>query len=133
MQTAPHLTSTVSNFKVCINGNVNCKSANVIYCIECAKCNKQYIGETRQEFHKRMTSHRHDITHNIETAVSEHFNLPNHSMNDIKTFIIGGGFSKNRKRKYKGSFLISKFQSIIPSGINISSGWLNSVHCIPHQ
>ena len=133
MQTATYLTSTVNNFKVNIKGNFNCKSANVIYCIECAKCNKQYIGETRQEFHKRMTAHRHDITHKIDTAVSEHFNLPNHSMNDVKTYIIGGGFAKNRKRKYKESFLISKFQSQIPLGINRSTGWLNSVHCIPYQ
>ncbi len=31
---------------------------NVIYCIQCKKCNMQYVGKTITSFKKRATAHR---------------------------------------------------------------------------
>ena len=37
-----------------INDNLNCKFNNLIYLIECKKCTKQYIGETKRQLHERL-------------------------------------------------------------------------------
>ena len=42
--------------KRCIHGALNCKSKDLIYLIECKKCGKQYIGETKRHLHKRFGS-----------------------------------------------------------------------------
>ena len=41
--------------------STSCTSQNVIYLIECKRCNMQYIGQTNQQVSKRMYSHRFDI------------------------------------------------------------------------
>ena len=41
---------------------VNCKSANIIYILECSVCGLQYVGESKQPFHKRLNGHRSDLT-----------------------------------------------------------------------
>jgi hypothetical protein len=58
----PHqqVSQTVWLFKICCT--VNCKSANIIYILECSVCGLQYIGESKQPFHKRLTEHRSDLT-----------------------------------------------------------------------
>ena len=37
--------------------NVTCKSSNLIYCISCKNCTKQYVGQTYRDIHKRMGEH----------------------------------------------------------------------------
>ena len=37
------------------------KTSNVIYLIECNKCNDQYIGETKNPIHRRTNQYRSDI------------------------------------------------------------------------
>jgi hypothetical protein len=41
---------------------VNCKSANIIYILQCFVCGLQYVGESKQPFHKRLNGHRSDLT-----------------------------------------------------------------------
>jgi hypothetical protein len=36
---------------------VSCEAKNVIYCIECTQCGKQYIGETKRSFRIRISEH----------------------------------------------------------------------------
>ena len=53
------ITQTSSTFH--IKQHIDCKSANVIYCLTCKKCLAQYIGETEQEIHARQRGHLSDI------------------------------------------------------------------------
>ena len=32
---------------------LNCKSKNLIYLVDCKKCGKQYIGDTKRHLHQR--------------------------------------------------------------------------------
>ena len=61
-----------------INDTLNCKSKNLIYLIECKKCAKQYIGETKRQLNERFGEHRHSILNHHHlinpTPVSTHFN-----------------------------------------------------------
>ena len=74
-----------------INREVNCTSFNVVYLIECDKqnCTMKYIGETGRVFKFRLDEHRGYISTKDETqATSAHFNLPGHSLANMKATII---------------------------------------------
>ena len=42
--------------------NVNCKTPNVVYLLDCHVCGSQYVGESVQPFNKRRNGHRSDLT-----------------------------------------------------------------------
>ena len=69
----------------------SCSASNLIYMIQCNKCNMQYIGETKRQFSDRFGEQRRSIEKarnpyqfHHPTAVSEHFSLPDHSIKDIE-------------------------------------------------
>jgi hypothetical protein len=41
--------------------NFNCKTPNVVYLLDCHVCGSQYVGESVQQFNKRMNGHRSDF------------------------------------------------------------------------
>ena len=47
--------------RIYANANMTCKSANLIYCIKCAKCEEIYIGQTGNALSERMRVHRQQI------------------------------------------------------------------------
>lgn len=47
--------------KIYTNADMNCKSENLIYCIQCTNCNKSYIGQTSNALKQRMKVHRQQI------------------------------------------------------------------------
>ena len=59
--------------------------------IQCSRCKVQYIGESKSQLSDRFGEHRRAIENAIThrhidepTAVSDHFTLPGHSINDIE-------------------------------------------------
>ena len=59
--------------------DVTCRSNNLIYCITCTRCTKQYVGQTGDTLHKRFGAHAGSIgRNNLKEDVSRHFNLPGH-------------------------------------------------------
>ena len=74
-----------------INREYNCKTANVIYMLECDKhnCNQRYVGETERELKERMKEHIGYAKNNVITnATGEHFNMPGHSYQNMKFTVI---------------------------------------------
>ena len=45
-----------------IKEHITCNSKNLIYMIECRKCQKQYIGETKRRLNERFGEHRRSVT-----------------------------------------------------------------------
>jgi hypothetical protein len=41
--------------------NVTCLSQNLIYAIQCKKCNKLYVGQTKRQLTKRLYEHFRDV------------------------------------------------------------------------
>ena len=60
IHSGPDIT-TKDGTKIYTNANMNCKSANLIYCIKCPNCNEIYIGQTGNTLAKRMTVHRQQV------------------------------------------------------------------------
>ena len=62
-----------------INHRIECNSRKVLYMVECRRCNKQYIGETKRQLTKRFNEHRRPVHKQVLfnnsklMAVSEHF------------------------------------------------------------
>ena len=72
-----------------IKASANCKTANVVYVIECTKCNKQRVGETENALHIRMNGHRSNIKHRrLEKPVAAHFISEGRSLQDVSIFVI---------------------------------------------
>ena len=60
--------------------NVSCNSSNIVYCITCKLCKKQYVGQTHQRLKDRMGKHLSNIKDiNSDTAVARHFNERGHT------------------------------------------------------
>ena len=55
--------------------------------IECKRCKKRYIGETKRTFRARFIENRQTTNNpshaNASAAVPTHFNLPDHSIEDM--------------------------------------------------
>ncbi|GFR90785.1 hypothetical protein ElyMa_006158200 [Elysia marginata] len=56
--------------------------------ITCTKCNKQYIGKTKNSLRTRFTSHRFDINNDRGTSVANHFNLDDHTSQHVNIIAI---------------------------------------------
>ena len=83
MQHSSSHTSKVIGKQYNIFCSVNCKSANIIYISVCSICGLQYVGESKQPFHKRLDGHRSDLTKKSFLPVSQHFRLSDHSLQDF--------------------------------------------------
>ena len=72
-----------------ISGNFSCNSSNIIYAVSCNLCPKAiYIGETCNSIRQWMNGYRSDIKHNRNKPVAEHFNKPNHTLDNLRLAVI---------------------------------------------
>ena len=108
-----------------INSNLTYDTKNLIYMIQCNRCNLQYIGETKRRLKDRFNEHRRTIdnpnTKSKPTTVAQHFlSSPNHTANDMQLIPIEKVFSnRDSIRKAREAFLILKGRTIDPGGLNI--------------
>jgi hypothetical protein len=68
--------------------DLNCKSANVGYGLECNLYGLVYVGETKGKLHIRICGNRSGIIHNVNDIVYQHFNQPDHSILSMRVRII---------------------------------------------
>ena len=107
--------------------DVNCLTNNVVYLLECTRCKKQYVGETKRNFLTRFKEHLADIRHNRDTPVAKHFNLNSHKtaatpaqpIPTILSRIAGHPDRTTDVRKNKEKMWIHTLRSTAPHGINV--------------
>ena len=128
--TCPHIDNERTNYTFNNTGEVReikqqmtCKSTNLIYMIECKRCKKQYIGETKRTLRERFTEHRQATNNpshaNASAAVPTHFNLPDHSIEDMTLIPLELQPTPNTsRRKAREAYLIHRGQTLEPNGIN---------------
>ena len=63
--------------------NINCKTPNVVYLLDCHVCGSQCLGESGQPFNKRMNGHISHLTKKTLLPVSQHFVSPGNSLDDL--------------------------------------------------
>ena len=103
----------------------HCTTRNLVYLITCTECAMQYVGETKREIKVRMTEHRRDILKKRDTPVALHFNLYNHSPDNMRFQIIeilktdpDSDKSTDIRRK-KELHWIYQLHTLRPVGINV--------------
>ena len=105
-----------------IRYSTSCTSQNVIYLIECKRCNMQYIGQTNQQVSKSMNSHRFDINNydgqGYATNVALHFNSDSHSLVDFR-FVSIDIVNNEMDRLCKETYWIHKLDTLHPKGMNL--------------
>ena len=80
--------------------------------IECLRCKKQYIGETKRMLRERFKEHRQATNNpnhsNATAAVPTHFNLPSHSSKDMRLIPLELQRPRNNgsRRKAREAYLI---------------------------
>ena len=87
-----------------INSAVNCHTNNVIYCVNCRRCSSNFIGQTSKTAADRFSQHRGYVNSfmgkkaagKTTEATGEHFNLPGHSISDMKFQVIEKVFDKDK-------------------------------------
>ena len=113
------------NFPI-IPPNLNCDSCNVVYILLCNLCkDKLYVGETGTSFRLRFNNHKQTIRDNaLGFPVAEHFNLPHHSIENLKVILIANNFMCAEQRKRTELVWIMKLKSHM-TGLNKDLGILN--------
>ena len=99
-----------------IKSNLTCEIKNLIYTIQCNRCNLQYIGETKRHLKDRFNEHRRTIDNPNKSkpnSAAEHFlSSPNHTANDMLLIPIEKIFSnRDSIRKAREAFFHSKRQN----------------------
>ena len=122
---------------------VSCKSNNLIYCITCTSCNKQYVGQTKKRLQERFVTHFYNIegskrkttkskpssmrNNKFDDPIGRHFKLPNHNgLNSIHIHILqfisapsdsvpGQTLRDEWERKW-----IHRLKTISPQGLNLA-------------
>ena len=104
-----------------INREVNCETFNCIYMIQCKKnnCEERYIGQTKRIIKFRIADHRGYITNQVlSRATGSHFNLPGHSLADLKfTILEQVRYNNEDYRREREIYFINKFNTFY-QGIN---------------
>ena len=97
----------------------NCETENIIYMIECEKCDERYIGESKRSIAERFSEHKGYVNKIFpKEATGVHFNLPGHKVSDMKITILQKLYTENTEyRKEKEKYLINKFNTFY-KGIN---------------
>ena len=107
-----------------IKQHITCKSTNLTYMIECLRCKKQYIGETKRMLRERFKEHRQATNNpnhsNATAAVPTHFNLPGHSSKDMRLIPLELQRPSNNgsRRKAREAYLIERERTLFPNGLN---------------
>ena len=102
-----------------------CRSTNLIYCIECLICHKQYVGQTKNQLRIRMNNHLSSIRNNGDTPVARHF-AHHEKINNppFKTFVLQlirsvDNDSDQHSRNMWEDTWMARLYTIVPKGLNI--------------
>jgi hypothetical protein len=102
-----------------VEQNFNCNSHDIIYLIHCNKCKLQYVGQSSRKLKERLNNHRSDIICKKNTTIALHFNLPQHTINNLKIMPISSLSTLNStERSKKELFFMNLLDTFYPKGLN---------------
>jgi desmoglein 4 len=112
--------SIFNQYPIHNNQILTCNSHNIIYLIHCAKCNTNYVGETKRSLKERLTNHRSTIKTNKPTAIAIHFNLPQHNILHLQIMPIEqlNTNTSDQVRQAKEKEWIKRLRTTYPQGLN---------------
>jgi hypothetical protein len=121
------ITSPVTHRRYSCMKNISCRSSNLVYCIMCKRCNKQYVGQTYLRLKDRFVHHYYSIDKQDQSKpVGKHFSQRSHAgIDDVEIYILEfikkpptsevGGHARDRVEKR----WIHLLRSPAPLGLNL--------------
>ena len=67
---------------------MKCLSKNVVYCIQCTKCQQICIGQTSRQIKERFGEHKTSVRTCQKNSIGDHFNGPGHSVSNMTIFAL---------------------------------------------
>ena len=130
LNTEGQVVATVTGRKYRTKHNVTCNSNNLIYCITCRRCKKQYVGQTKNSLKQRFQGHFYQVVHDVEkTEVSRHFNRNGHrGLEDVEIHVLDFIHLNITKKTTQEIRLgrefdwIHRLHCLIPKGLNSLDG-----------
>jgi hypothetical protein len=122
-----NITSTSTGNTYSTKYNITCNSNNLIYCISCKVCHKQYVGQTKNAVKDRFKGHFYSIENPVksDTSVGRHFSSnDHHGIKDVIIHILEFIQSPNetpsaaRLRDDRELFWIHRLSTLAPLGLN---------------
>ena len=123
-----YVKSTLYNkkFQCLLTGQVNCKTNNIIYLLECKNCQLQYVGETINNIYKRFSGHKTTITkEKTNNYLVQHCNNGTCSVSNLTITILENldleNFTKeekNNKLRRQEEYWIHALGTAYPFGLN---------------
>ena len=118
-------TSSVKNESFKINHKLNCDDNCLIYLLTCKCCDKQYVGETTDEFRFRWNNYKSNDRKYVgnlpcmQEHLFKHFNSDGHSgfLENVTITLIDKTDGKNPKKRE--NYWIRTLKTYAPFGLNI--------------
>jgi len=109
-----------SGRKYSVRNNVDCKSSNVVYAVNCRRCRRfVYVGETGGTLYQRHLLNLSRIRTQHSDPVAEHFYTDGHSMDDFQIMGLEKLSGSDEYRKTMEQLWKSKLRTYRPYGINV--------------
>ena len=122
--TCPHVRnlntveSSSNGRKLRVITNATCQTHDVVYLIECTRCQKQYIGQTSNSVHVRFQQHLRDIrTPHSQKTLPLHFTLPGHRPTDAALTVVDKSTEINARLRLEEAWIMC-LGSYQPAGLN---------------
>ena len=107
-----------SKSKFAIRHNFTFTSSNFVYCRPCSKCHELCIGETARYLSDRFAEHLPSVRNDVDKSITWHFNCSNHSISDMKVFVISSISVGNNSRRRQERRLVFNLETTHPYGFN---------------
>ena len=122
------ITSIVTNKEYNTRSQITCRLNNIVYCLICKQCGKQYVGQTKRPLVERLREHMRNINQNTDIhIVGRHFNEPDHNGTkslsvQVVNFAKGHPDSKASltMRLELESMWIKRLRTHVPTGLNLN-------------
>ena len=100
-----------------------CKTKNMVYLISCGWCGMQWVEETENALRIKINDHRSNATTTkLNKPVAAHFNLRDHSLDDLKVVGIENIRDNDTdRRKLRERFRIFEFRTLAPEGLYLDN------------
>ena len=127
INTSGQISSTVTTRTYAAKHNVSCQSSNLIYCITCRRCKKQYVGQTKCRLIDRFQDHFYKISKPLlNTDIGYHFNTQGHrGLEDVEIHVVDfihctpESTKAQQLRNLIEKNWIYRLRTMVPLGLNL--------------
>ena len=117
------LVNTKTGAKIDVKPGASCRTKNVIYALNCIKCEKIYVGHTGSTMSERFSKHKYDANNRPDqNEFATHCHQHHDIYKDIEIYILDHGIKSIQERERLEDRYICRLQCMEPNGMNVKIG-----------